>query len=203
MRKEINNILHTLSIMLAFMLSTDRLKAQEVDIEREHDILSYQWIYISNEMKTYDGLANYCKQPKYRHYTSEVLESIHYYDSIVLDMIKYPRPEIALNQKELKRVVKDITQFGIDYDPLSVVSYLEESCDFRKQLERDKKELKKRFGAHSYNARLLVFETGLTRYLRGMDKRILEINDYIFDIGPELIIPTKYLADKYVIVGGE
>ncbi|MEQ9424840.1 MAG: hypothetical protein RJQ09_10505 [Cyclobacteriaceae bacterium] len=197
MSKDFSDLLKIFSLILLILFLSSSSKAQYADdIEKEHNILTYQWLFVSEGTKSYEGIAEYCLKPEYKAYTIEVLENLHHYESIVLDMIKYPRPEISLSKKSRQKVVDDITAFKAEYDVESVVSFLDETCELRYQLESNKKAKRSKFGGNSYKGKSYMIETGLRRYLKNIDKRIMAIDNHVLLIDPQRIMLHDILAEN-------
>ena len=149
---------------------------------------------MSEDISHYYGLSAFCTNSEYRTYTIEVLELLHHYDSMVLDLLKDPTVEIDISSHEYKKTMKDIEKFEGDYDLKGFIAFLRESCTTRNQLERDKQDLKKEMGMYSYDGQVMMLETEVNKFLNKIDKRILAINKHIHHIHPDKVKPFKMVS---------
>ncbi|MEQ6121440.1 hypothetical protein [Reichenbachiella sp. MALMAid0571] len=185
-------------IVTGFLLFQN-ISAQDISdghIEEEYDHLTAQWLEVSGELKTYSGLTTFCKNPEYSTHTVKILETLHHYDSLVLDIMENNAISQDVNHKELKKTSKDITKFETEYGIKAFIEFLKESCNTRKDLEKNKKELMKDSGMYSYDGQLLVLETQLRKFLLHIDKRIVSIDDHLHMIHPDQIQPVRLLTKK-------
>jgi hypothetical protein len=167
-----------------------------VSIEEEYDFLTGQWLEVSGELKTYSGLASYCKQPEFRKHTAHILELLHHYDSLVLDILTDPTSQLHVSKKEQQKTIKDIEKFEEKYSLKNFSALLKESCRTYKDLEKNKDDLVKESGMYSYDGQILILETQLRKFLTSIDKRVVAIDDHIHLIHPDQIKPFKMLARK-------
>ena len=165
-------------------------------IEEEYDHLTAQWLEVSGELKTYSGLTTFCKNTEYSTYTVKILETLHHYDSLVLDIMENDAISQDVNHKELKKTSKDIAKFETEYGIKAFIGFLKESCNTRKDLEKNKKELMKDSGMYYYDGQLLVLETQLRKFLLHIDKRVVSIDDHLHMIHPDQIQPVRLLTKK-------
>lgn len=162
-----------------------------VNVEEEYEFLTNHWLKMSADISHYYGLSAFCTNSEYRTYTIEVLESLHHYDSLVLDLLKDPTADIDISSHEYKKTMKDIEKFEGDYDLKEFISFLRESCITRNQLERDKDDLKNEVGMYSYDGQVMMLETEVNKFLNKIDKRILAINKHIHHIHPDKVKPFR------------
>ncbi len=169
---------------------------EPISIEKEYDKLTAEWLKISGQMKTYQGLATYCKDAEYRTHSVHVLELLHHYDSLVLDLLNDPTVAGQIDHKEQHKTLKDIEKFEEKYSIKEFIGLLKESCKTRRDLEKNKKDLVKESGMYSYDGQILVLETQIRKFLNHIDKRIITIDDHLHLIHPDQIKPYKMLAKK-------
>lgn len=186
-------------IFLSLLLSSNVAKCQSyvaVNIEEEYEFLTGHWLKMSEDISHYYGLSAFCTNSEYRAYTIEVLELLHHYDSIMLDLLRDPTANIDISSHEYKKTMKDIEKFEGDYDLKAFISFLRESCTTRNQLERDKETLKKEVGMYSYDGQVMMLETEVNKFLSKIDKRILSINKHIHHIHPDKVKPFKMVTSS-------
>ncbi|WP_370089319.1 hypothetical protein [Ekhidna sp.] len=195
---------HLKSILIVFIfISSFHLsyiaKSQSyvaVNIEEEYEFLTKHWMQMSEDISHYYGLSAFCDNSEYRTYTIEVLEQLHHYDSIMLDILKDPTADIDISSHEYKKTMKDIEKFEGDYDLKAFISFLRESCMTRNELEKDKEKLKKEVGMYSYDGQVMMLEAEVNKYLKKIDKRILAINKHIHHIHPDKVKPFKMVSSS-------
>ncbi len=168
-----------------------------VNVEEEYEFLTNHWLKMSADISNYYGLSAFCTNSEYRTYTIEVLELLHHYDSLVLDLLKDPTADIDISSHEYRKTMKDIEKFEGDYDLKGFISFLRESCTTRNQLERDKEDLKNEVGMYSYDGQVMMLETEVSKFLNRIDKRILAINKHIHHIHPDKVksLPMAYSGE--------
>ena len=160
-----------------------------IDIEEEYEFLTEQWLFVSEDLSHYYGLSAFCTNGEYREFAIEILELLHHYDSVVLDILKNPTSDIDISSKEYRKTMDDIASFEGDYDVKSFISFLRESCITRNDLERNKEDLKREVGMYSYDGQVMMLETDLRKFMKKIDKRIVSINEHIHKIHPSQVKP--------------
>ncbi len=186
----------TVLIAVSFILTQVVYAQNEGHIEEEYDHLTAQWLEVSGELKTYSGLTTFCKSAEYSTQTIGILEALHHYDSIVLDIMKNNPINHDVSHREYKKTSKDIGKFETEYGIKGFIGFLKESCNTRKDLEKNKKELMKESGMYSYDGQLLVLETQLIKFLKHIDKRVVSIDNHLHMIHPDQIQPVLLLTKK-------
>lgn len=162
---------------LAFGLT---VQAQETKtLYEKFDLLAAEWLKVSGEMKTYSGLAYYCRIPEYRTKTLDLLHQIHSYDSLILEVMNNPNRIANPNEKELKNTLKDITELEKEYSIAEFKNQLKNTCDYRKEIEKNKDNSKRDFAEDSYDGQILILETEIRKYLKHIDNLVLKIDDHL------------------------
>lgn len=176
----------TRTIQILFILSLANFgRAQSITLEEEYDRLTDSWLEVSEVLKEYQGLSDFCIDPKFRDYTVVLLKQLHHYDSVVLDFLHDPATAILLDQKEYNKTMKDISKFESKYGIRDFISFLNESCITRNTLEKNKKDLVYGQGADSYDGQIIVLESDLVKFLKHIDKRIVSIDEHLHKIHPD------------------
>ncbi|MEQ9467651.1 MAG: hypothetical protein RLN88_09575 [Ekhidna sp.] len=173
-----------------FVASIAQASAQSfvtIDIEEEYEDLTNQWLTISEDLSHYGGLSAFCSSEEYRTYTMDILNLLHHYDSVVLDLLKNPTLDIDISSKEYRKTMSDIAKFEEEYDLKGFISFLKESCITRRDLEKDKEDLKKEVGMYSYDGQVMMLETDLNKFMHRINKRIVAINDHVHKIHPSQV----------------
>ena len=167
----------TLCLMIIALNATSQDKSAQ-KLEDKYDNLASEWLLISGDLKTYGGLAQYCLQSSYREKTASILQSIHHYDSVVLQNLA-GSDQATINAKEQKNTLKDLEKLEGKYSIADFNEHLKESCAFRREIEKNKKEEKNDFGAESYDGKILLLETELRKYLHHIDQLVLKMDDHL------------------------
>lgn len=190
--------LYKKSVLIAVCLIFIQVAQAQTEghIEEEYDHLTAQWLEVSAELKTYSGLTSFCKSTEYSTQTIGILETLHHYDSLVLDIMQNSPINHNVKHKEYKKTSKDIEKFETEYGIKAFIGFLKESCNTRKDLEKNKKELMKDSGMYSYDGQLLVLETQLRKFLKHIDKRVVSIDEHLHMIHPDQLQPVRLLTKK-------
>ncbi len=158
---------------------------QIITIEETYDRLTAQWLKISDVLKDYQGLSEFCVDPDFRSYTKEVLTQIHHYDSVVLDFLNEPGTEALIGHHEYKKTMKDISKFEGKYSIKAFYDFLNESCITRNGLERDRDELELNSGIDSYDGQIVVLQADVNKFLKHIDRRVVAIDEHLHRIHPD------------------
>ncbi|MEP0984111.1 hypothetical protein [Ekhidna sp.] len=179
-------VIYQVSVLAALILgSLTSLKAQNV--EDQYEELTNKWLEVSLALKNYDGLSQFCQNPEFREYSITILRDLHHFDSVIIDFLHEPTTELLIGKKEYQKTLKDINNFEVKYSNQAFLNFLRESCITRNDLEKNKEELKKDIGMNSFDGQVLVLESGLSKYLKHIDKRILAIEKHMHMIHPDRI----------------
>lgn len=149
-------------------------------IEEEFDALTAEWLEISEQLKTYDGLGYFCKSKEFRETSLSVLRQLHHYDSLILEvLLETDESKLGVSHREYKHTLRDIEKFEEEYGIREFIAFLKEGCVTWKGLEKDKEMLVKESGMYSYDGQLLVLETQLGKFLKHIDKKVIAIDEHI------------------------
>ena len=151
----------------------------EPPIEDQFDIAALDWIEKSVFLKTYSGVNEYCKNPQFRKSVDGTLTVIHTYDSLILSRMKDPTSYLSWNRKEEKKTFSDIYEMEIQYGMDAFVDHMKEACIFRNEIEANAENLKRGVGVESYDSKILLLETDVTRFLNRLDRLVLKIDDHL------------------------
>lgn len=187
------------TLLLFFLFFSQIVVAQNYDdisVERNYDELTEQWVSLSDEMKHYHGLGQFCNNEAYRDQVITVLQKIHHYDSLVLDIINDPTYMLDISQKDYKQTRKELDKIETDFSIKAFISVLRESCITRRELESEKDQLKLQLGVYSFDGQVLILETGISKYLNHLDKHLISMRDHIHKIHPDQIQSITNLAQS-------
>lgn len=159
--------------------------AQDFTIEDKYDRLTEEWLEVSADLKSYAGLSGFCVNDEFRKYTINILKEMHHYDSVVMGFLLEPGAEELIGHHEYKVTLKEIGEFEEEYGIKNFMNFLRESCVTRNDLEKNKENLKNEVGMYSYDGQIVVLETGIHRFLKHIDKRVVSIDKHLHKIHPD------------------
>ncbi|MEL7148324.1 MAG: hypothetical protein AAFO69_18265, partial [Bacteroidota bacterium] len=140
------------------------------------DEVTDKWNEISEDMSTYRGLQEYCRNPSYKSAVLETLNGIHHYDTVIYNVLV--KKNRFSKSKEIQHALKDIKKFETKYSPRNLIEFLHEECRFRRDIEKNKDESKTSFGAESYDGQITILETELQKYVKHVTKLVAHINKH-------------------------
>ena len=158
------------------------LKAQsevEIPLADQFDAVAIEWIDKTKYLKTYQGVNEYCQNPNFRKSVNKLLVTIHSYDSLIVNKLDDPSAYLGWNMKEEKKTRSDIASFEKDFQLDDFIDEMREACLFRNEIEENSENLKNGVGIESYDAKVMVLETEVSRYLNKIDKLVLRIDDHL------------------------
>lgn len=182
-----NRIFYTTHLLIFLLLTGIKPAQAQMSIEEEYDLLTSEWLLVSEELKTYGGLSQFCTDADYRDQTLHVLNLLHHYDSLLLNLLMDPTAGLDISHKEYKNALADLHEIEDKYDPKTFMAFLRESCITRNELERDKENLMKASGMYSYDGQLLMLETQQRKFLKQIDKRVTLMDEHVHKIHPSHI----------------
>lgn len=182
MIKSSTQILVATTLIMLFSFTS---KAQNV--EGKFKKLTTEWLEVSKSIKTYNGLSMFCKNSEFRKHTIKILSHLHHFDSVMIDFLNEPTTELFIGKKEYEKTLKDINNFEAKYSNEAFLDYLKESCNTRNDLERNKDNLRRDMGMNSFDGQVVVLESGLNKFLKHIDKRIVSIEKHMHMIHPDRI----------------
>jgi hypothetical protein len=171
-------ILFLLAASFAFAQKKDS-KKEVYALEKDYDLLVVAWEKLSVDLKTYSGLQTYCKSDEYKKSTINILEQIHHYDTLILEVMSSTEALAKLDEKEKASTLKEIEKFESEYSVLAFIAKLTAECKYSREIEKDKKYSKSDIGANSYDGQILLLETDLSKFIKHIDSRVEHIDDHI------------------------
>lgn len=166
-------VIATASINCCFSQDKTRL------IEDEFDQIAGDWLEKSGQLKTYNGVNEYCLNPEYRKSINKVLGQIHYYDSMILSKLNDPLSSSNSDTKETKKTLKHVAELEENYSVASFIEEMRNICGFRREIENASDKIKNSVAEESYSGKILILETQLRSYLVKIDRLVLHIDDHL------------------------
>ena len=169
------------SVLCLLIYTTSSFGQSEIElpIEEQFDVVAIKWLDKSKFLKTYNGVNEYCQNPSFRKSVDRVLSEIHSYDSLILSKMGDPKAYFSWNKKEEKKTLADVKQMEIAYGMDEFVNHMREMCVFRNEIEAKADELRNGVGVESYDAKILLLETDMTRFMNKVDRLVLKIDDHL------------------------
>ncbi|SNT04128.1 hypothetical protein SAMN05421640_2125 [Ekhidna lutea] len=166
-----------------------------VNLEEEYLFLVEEWDEISEGLSTYYGLSAFCTNEEYRTQVLDILDMVHYYDSIVLDVLKDPTTEIQISSRKYGKMMDELFAFSDEHSKAEFISFMRKFCVERNNLEKDKDALKHEVGMYSYDGQILLIETDLNKYMKRMAKGVESINEYVQELAPSTLEPVDVVVN--------
>ena len=154
---------------------------EKKSLEKEFDEVAQQWHDISKIIDNYEGLAEYCKSPNFKNQVLLSLRRIHHFDSLIMDKIQSPS-FVHENEKEEKKTLKSIEEFESEYRIPSFLEHLQDECDARHDIEKNRKNTANEIGSESYSGQVYLVELELYKYIHHIDKRLEHIEKHLHKI---------------------
>ncbi len=164
----------TAAVLVLFSMSA--MAQIDETIEQEYDELTEKWLVQSTAMKKYESINSYCRSEEFRESVNNLIVEVHQYDSLILDRINDPVSSLTAEQAN---TYKDILKLETEYSKEAFIQHMEETCEFRNEIEKNKKKLKKGKGSDTYNAQVVVLETKMSGYLNQMDELVYKVGDHL------------------------
>ncbi len=179
MNMNILNIYRFTSLFFCLVLMIPALAQDRQEMEEEFDDIVEEWLTSSELLSAYDGVNEYCQNPQFRQSVNNVLDDMHHYDSLIMLKMNDPLAASSMDYKEQRKTLKDIYKMEFEYGTKGFVGQMREACLFRNEIEDNADRLRNGMGPESYDAKVLLLETQVQRYLNHIDKLAVKINDHL------------------------
>ncbi|MEO9870046.1 hypothetical protein [Ekhidna sp.] len=164
---------------LSFCIAGYSQSEIELPLEDQYDVVTNEWLAKSAYLKTYSGVNEYCQNPAFRKSVDRLLNEIHGFDSLIVARLEDPTAYFSWNSKEEKKTMNDVLQLEEDYSMHGFVDQMRKSCLFRNEIEANADNLKRGMGVESYDGKILVLETEISKYLKKIDKLVLRVDEHL------------------------
>ena len=172
-----------LTLVLGWLAPPDFAVAQgnqsDVSLRDQFDNITESWLARSKEMRSYDGLRTYCLVTPVRSEVDARIKEIHHYDSLILGQLNDPTIYLAASSKEQKKTYKDLYQMELEYSYKGFRSTMANVCEYRRDIEKNAAKLRNGMGDNSYDAKVLMIELEVEKYLNHIDKLVRRIDDHL------------------------
>ena len=163
---------HRLILLLCLSCFFLMTRAQEKDenIVTIIDNLTIQWDNSAENLRTYEGLMDYCRTKAYRDNTILLLKQIHHYDSALYRIVqgKFQMSE----DPEAKATLDDINTLETDYTTGAFLMFLRQECTALNDNERNKT-------MDDYKKVSKELEKEMKKYVEAITKQIDVVDEHI------------------------
>ncbi len=160
-----------LAIILLIFCSV-AVHAQDENIVAIVDDLTMKWDKQAETLQKYTGLRYYCTAEVYRTNTTELLDEIHHYDTLLYGIVT--RKYADSKDKEAEATLKDIITVEADYTTKSFKEFLQKECDGYTEIEENYKNK-----GSKYYKEIEKLEKELSKYVITITQRIDLIDEHI------------------------
>lgn len=174
---------------------------QHDSIEQMYDLLMNDWLKVSERLKTYEGLSEFCAQPDFRDYTTHLLAQLHHYDSLLIDLLENNEDSLDGSHREHMKTLKEIQKFETKYSMRGFLVHLRENCIARNEIEKSKKDTQYASGMYSYDGQVAVVEADIHTFLKHIDKRVISIDEHIHRIHPDHALAIRQNRKEPLWIG--
>ncbi len=167
----ISMIMKFVLVMIGLLL-TFHVQSQE-NIVSVIDDLTVKWDQGAINLKTYQGVQEFCLSESYKSKTIELLDEIHHWDTTLYFIVKNKFDENK--DKEAKATLEDIERLEEEYSTANFKLFIQEECTQLKVIEKsfDEATVKR------YENDIKKFEKELIKYVNSITYRIDIIDEHI------------------------
>lgn len=161
-------------LITLYVLTTCIASAQEnSNIVEVIDQLTINWDQGAINLRTYQGIQEFCLHEGYRKATVELLDEIHHWDTLLYHIVqkKFDRNK----DKEAAKTLEDIEKLESEYSTLNFKNFIQDECKNLKTIEDsfDQNAIKK------YERDIREFEKELNKYIISITFRIDIVDEHI------------------------
>lgn len=156
--------------MMAFSIA---YSLEDYDIVEVIDDLTRQWDKGAINLKSYQGIQEFCLHEEYRKATIQLLDQIHHWDTTLYFIVieKFDK----VKDEEAAATLEDIERLETKYSTINFKEFIQMECTQLKTIEQnfDQEEVKK------YEKEIRKFEKELIKYVNSITTRIDIIDEHI------------------------
>ncbi len=160
-------------ILFCFMLSQHALSQETQNIVAIIDNLTVRWDQGAINLKTYQGIQEFCLNSDYQKETIALLDEIHHWDTSLYFIVQ--RKFDISEDKEAAETLKDIERLETEYSTINFKEFIQNECTDLKVIEDsfDPATTKQ------YEKGIRQFEKELIKYVNSITFRIDIIDEHI------------------------
>lgn len=173
------SLMRIVLVIILFVTYLSSFGQSEAPIEDQFDKVTIQWLDKSKFLKTFEGINEYCQNPTFRNSVDKLLATIHSYDSLVISKMEDPLDYFNWDSKEEHKTLRDVYAFEEEYGMPAFIEHMRETCTYRNEIVNNEQNLRRGVGMESYDGKVLIIETEMTKYLKKIDKLMIRIDDHL------------------------
>lgn len=153
--------------------------AQETKIVDVIDNLTVRWDQGAINLKSYQGIQEFCLDEDYKNETTFLLDEIHHWDTSLYFIVQRKFEENE--DEEAMETLRDIEKLESDYSTINFKNFIENECTQLKIIQDnfDQKKVKQ------YEKDIRKFEKELVKYIDNITYRIDIIDEHIHHLNLE------------------
>ena len=153
-------------------LSISVYAQDESDVLMTIDDLRYQWDDEAVNLESFEGMEKFCHEKKYKKEITDLLNSIHHYDTLLYGIVteKYSQTE----DLQAKEALNDILLVESEFTTLNFLDFLEEECV---KVVKVEKNIKKH--DDDVDSKIRKLEKELFKYIDSVTERIDLIDENV------------------------
>ena len=160
------------SLLLLFFTLAMHAQQKENIVEIIDD-LTVRWDQGAINLKTYQGIQEFCLDAAYQAETVELLDEIHHWDTTLYFIVQ--RKFDIHKDKEAAETLKDIERLETEYSTINFKKFIQDECTDLKVIEGsfDPATVKQ------YEKDIRQFEKELVKYVNSITYRIDIIDEHV------------------------
>lgn len=165
--------MRNLTSTFLFLVCLASSAQQEENIVAIIDDLTVRWDQGAINLKTYQGIQEFCLNTKYQTETNTLLDAIHHWDTSLYFIVQQ---KFDTNEdKEAAATLEDIEMLETEYSTINFKNFIQEECSQLKVIEDsfDQETIKQ------YEKGIRQFEKELVKYVNSITFRIDIIDEHI------------------------
>lgn len=163
-----------ITFLFSCLLTLSYAKAQENGtITEVIDELTMRWDQGAINLKTYQGIQEFCLNANYQYQTNDLLDEIHHWDTLLYFIVQ--KKFDVHKDKEAAKTLLDIEKLETEYSTLNFKKFIQEECSSLKVIEKS-------FDAsivNKYEKEIRLFEKELVKYVNTITFRIDIIREHM------------------------
>jgi len=165
--------MRSLLLLLLLFMTFQVLPQKKVNIVKVIDDLTVKWDQGAINLKTYQGVQEFCLSADYKREIINLLNEIHHWDTTLYFIVKNKFDE--RKDKEAKATLDDIEKLEEEYSTENFKKFISDECNSLKVIQDsfDKKTVKQ------YEKNIRSFEKELIKYINNITYRIDIIDQHI------------------------
>ncbi|MEM6642074.1 MAG: hypothetical protein AAF616_03760 [Bacteroidota bacterium] len=159
--------------IVVILLLSKSIHAQDKSIVSIIDDLTVKWDQGAINLKTYQGIQEFCLNAEYQAETIKLLDEIHHWDTSLYFIVQ--RKFDIEQDKEAAETLADIEKLETQYSTINFKSFIQDECSQLKVIASsfDQETVKK------YEKEIRKFEKELVRYVNSITYRIDIIDEHV------------------------